>query len=216
MTERTWAADLLNQQIWCWGQDAIRPDGNWLTEIGFQRNPPPPEREECSSVYTLPADGGRRITLRGFGAFIADDALGQLFLPRFGFAPEYSESTNFTRPPWSPADLPRFGPPPTDRLEECGTLLLGLVAWIVDYETAVLTRLGAEYRRQTLTTWEAGGNRITPPDEIAPAWRRLSQLVAADAGAWLEQPPTTVAVREEAPRSDPKRFSPAATLRPRL
>ena len=35
------AEALLSQQIWCWGCDIMRPNGNWLIEIGFKRIEPP-------------------------------------------------------------------------------------------------------------------------------------------------------------------------------
>ena len=38
------AIDLLCQQIWCWGRDIERPEGNWLLERNFERLEPPLER----------------------------------------------------------------------------------------------------------------------------------------------------------------------------
>ena len=47
------AVGLLSQQIWCWGKDILRSEGNWLLHQGFTRLEPPVDREDCSSVYTL-------------------------------------------------------------------------------------------------------------------------------------------------------------------
>ena len=35
------AVDLLNQQIWYWGRDICKEEGNLLVEIGFERIEPP-------------------------------------------------------------------------------------------------------------------------------------------------------------------------------
>ena len=45
--------DLFSQQIWCWGCDIRRPEGNWLVELGFERMAPPANRESCSSVLRV-------------------------------------------------------------------------------------------------------------------------------------------------------------------
>ena len=35
------AVGLLSQQIWCWGRDILRSEGNWLLHQGFTRLEPP-------------------------------------------------------------------------------------------------------------------------------------------------------------------------------
>ena len=54
------AAGLLSQQLWCFGQDIRRVEGNWLIEQGFQRTPPPREQKDCASVYTLSLSASKR------------------------------------------------------------------------------------------------------------------------------------------------------------
>ena len=63
------AVDLLSQQIWCWGRDILRPEGNWLLEMGFQRLEPPTDDRKTSSVYCLEIPNNRRVVLRGYGVF---------------------------------------------------------------------------------------------------------------------------------------------------
>ena len=46
------AARLLSQQVWCWGRDIERPDGNWLMEVGFERIEPTFKCEDCDSIYS--------------------------------------------------------------------------------------------------------------------------------------------------------------------
>ena len=66
------AVGLLSQQIWCWGRDILRPEGNWLIEIGFDRMEPPKDHTDCTSVYTRQLATERRIVLRGFGVFYGE------------------------------------------------------------------------------------------------------------------------------------------------
>ena len=58
------AVGLLSQQAWCWGRDVLRPEGNWLLEVGFDRIEPPNDRNECSSVYSLELPDERCVVLR--------------------------------------------------------------------------------------------------------------------------------------------------------
>ena len=44
------AINLFSQQIWCWGKDIEKLEGNWLLEIGFERIEPPTERTNCPSI----------------------------------------------------------------------------------------------------------------------------------------------------------------------
>ncbi len=174
------ATELLSQQIWCWGQDILRPQGNWLLEIGFDRIEPPAEREECSSVYALELPEGRCVVLRGFGAFFGDRQCGGIFLPRFKFRPQYTTLATLDRPPWSDADLPKLSPPNSSQKSACRSLTLNLIDWIRRYEMNIVERLGIEYRRETLAKWENGSGRITPVEEMARAWQMLGVAVAAD------------------------------------
>ena len=101
-----YAVTLLSQQIWCWGCDIMRPEGNWLIEIGFNRIEPPDNRKDCPSVYSLELPRGQSVVLRGFGVFFGDSAHGGIFVPRYEFQPKYTKSATLDRPPWSDEDLP--------------------------------------------------------------------------------------------------------------
>ena len=105
------AVDLLSQQVWCWGRDILRPEGNWLLEIGFDCIEPPADRKEYHSVYSLELPRGRCVILRGFGAFYGDLRRGGVFLPRYEFRPRYTNHATLERPPWSDADLPNLNGP---------------------------------------------------------------------------------------------------------
>ena len=170
----TGGAGLLGQQIWCWGRDILRAEGNWLVEIGFDRLESPSDREECSSVYTLQLPQGRRVVLRGFGAFFGDDQHGGVFLHRYEFRPRYTADSKLECPPWSETDLPKMGTPEESQRDACASLTLGLIDWIRGYEVTILERLGIEYRRSTLEKWNNGN---------APSLRRRTWRSRGDRSA---------------------------------
>ncbi|MEM8945330.1 MAG: hypothetical protein AAGD11_09115 [Planctomycetota bacterium] len=175
---RKYGVNLLSQQIWCWGQDILRAEGNWLLEIGFERVEAPEDRESCSSVYTLELPRERRVVLRGFGVFYGDDALGGVFLPRFEFAPQYTTHASLERPPWTNADLPELDAPSASERSACKSLTLDLIDWIRAYEVTIVERLGIEHRQATLSAWASKKNPVTPAEEMAAAWRLLGVAIA--------------------------------------
>ena len=170
--------DLLSQQIWCWGRDILRPEGNWLLEVGFHRLEAPADRKSCSSVYTLQLPPGRRVVLRGFGVFYGDDRLGGVFLPRFEFSPRYTPHATLACPPWSTAELPGLGPPNASQRDAYASLTLALIDWIGGYEADVADRLGTEYRQATLDEWDKAKRPPMPAEEIVGAWRTLGAAAA--------------------------------------
>lgn len=178
---RRLALDLLSQQIWCWGRDILRPEGNWLLELGFDRIEAPEDRERCSSVYTLELPLNRRVVLRGFGVFYGDDSLGGIFLPRFEFGPHYTTHARLECPPWSIAELPACSAPNESQRDACASMASNLTNWIWSYEETIVERLGIDYRRSTLLEWDNGERSIIPAEEMASAWRGLSLRFAASA-----------------------------------
>ena len=179
------AVDLLSQQVWCWGRDVLRPEGNYLLEIGFQRTAPPAKRENHSSVYTLWLCRARCVVLRGFGVFFGDSQRGGVFLPRYEFRPRYTSQAALMRPPWSNRDLPRLHPPTAPYRATCVSLTLDLLDWIRSYEVLVAEELGVEYRRDTLRKWDDGEKKCIPAEQMPSAWRALSLQVAANSSKFL-------------------------------
>ncbi len=180
-----YAVGLLSQQVWCWGRDVLRPEGNWLLEIGFTRIEPPAEREDCSSVYSLELPGGQTLILRGFGVLFCDLQRGAVFLPRYEFQPRYTPYATLNCVPWGSGDLPNFRSPAVDERYACASLTWQLIDWIRSYEVNVLERLGIEYRRETLVKWDKPENSFTPAEHFASAWRDLSFQVAANFELYL-------------------------------
>ncbi|MDA7980353.1 MAG: hypothetical protein MPJ50_16460 [Pirellulales bacterium] len=174
------AVSLLSQQVWCWGRDILRPEGNWLLEIGFDRIEPPAEREGSSSVYSLELPPGRCVVLRGFGVFYGDRESGGVFLPRYEFRPKYTTHATLRCPPWSRADLPKLSSPKDSQQTACVSLTLDLIDWIRNYEVTIVERLGIDYRRSTLLEWDDGKRSIVPAEETASAWRMLGEAIGED------------------------------------
>ena len=179
------AVSLLNQQVWCWGRDILRPEGNWLCEIGFNRIEPPTDRKNCTSMYTLAMPGRRCVMLRGFGVFYGDGQRGGVFLPRDEFHPQYTTRATLDCPPWSRADLPKLNPPTASQQHMCATLALDLIDWIWRYEVNILEQLGIEYRRSTLLEWDDGTRPFMPAEHVTSAWRELLFRVASNFNAFL-------------------------------
>lgn len=164
---------LLSQQIWCWGQDILRPQGNWLTKVGFQKLAAPADRDNCSSVYTLDLPQGRRVVLRGFGVFYGDDQHGGVFLQRYEFEPRYTPHAALECPPWSTTDLPALKVPTDKQRASSTALTLGLVDWIRAYEANVAEQLGIAYRQATIDRWSNSKQPIVSAAEMANAWQSL-------------------------------------------
>lgn len=173
------AADLFNQQCWCWGRDVLRPQGNWLVEQGFDQLKPPPEREDCSSsVYRLSISEGQSVVLRGFGAFFGDRNLGGVFLFRNKFAPRFMAEPELINPPWSESDLPSSAPITDDNRGRYLELTLRLIDWIISYETDVISRLGLQYREMTLFSWNNSKRSSIPARQFVSSWQELSHNIS--------------------------------------
>ncbi|QDU00008.1 hypothetical protein [Gimesia aquarii] len=174
------AVGLLSQQVWCWGRDVLRAEGNWLLEVGFTRIEPPAHRKKCSSVYTLDLPQDRRVVLRGFGVFFGDSQRGGVFLPRFKFRPKFTTDARLECPPWSSEDLPKLSVPTESQRNCCVSLTLDLIDWIRTYESNIIELLGIEYRRSTLAEWDNVKQPIIPVEEMARAWQLLGVEISED------------------------------------
>ncbi len=179
------AINLLSQQVWCWGRDILRSEGNFLLDVGFERNIPPAGREDCSSIYTLRLSDDCCVVLRGFGVFFGDRTRGGVFLLRYEFSPRYTLHATLECPPWANSDLPKLDPPSEADRNTCASLTLDLLDWIRGYEVLVAKKLGVDYRRDTLLKWDDGERECTPAEQLPSAWRALSLRVAADFSKFL-------------------------------
>lgn len=170
-TKTDQAAILFSQQIWCWGRDVLRPEGNWLLEVGFERIEPPNTRPDCPSAYLLGLPKKRCVLLRGFGLFYGDHRRGGVFLPRYDVRPRYTPNATLERIPWSKNDLPEFSPPRKVHRAKCASLTLDAIDWILTYEGRILDLLGLDYRRSTLKDWDDGDRSTIPAEAMMSRWR---------------------------------------------
>lgn len=173
-------AHLLNQQLWCWGQDLRGSEGGWLVRHGFRRIAKP-AGQDGSSIYHLQLNDRQGIVLRGFGVFVGDDLYGGMFLKRFEFSPWITPSSDLPAPAWQASDLPRLTRPACDQeLANCQRLLAHLIDWTCDYERWVRRVAGAEYRRCVVEMWIAMKKaRPTPSHCMTRTWRRLQAALFA-------------------------------------
>jgi hypothetical protein len=173
------AANLMNQQLWCWGRDVEFADGNLLMQIGCQRIEKP-SGSQSASVYRFALSPTARIVLRGFGVFCGDDRWGGLFVPRFEFTPQLTPKPDLEEPPWSLEHLPPRVAPGKGQVRYCQQLLLLLIDWIRQYEVWIADEIGIAYRRETLQPWEAKHepNTVVAAEAMAASWRELGTAVA--------------------------------------
>lgn len=176
---RRYGASLFNQQMWCWGCDVRRAEGNLLIAYGFERHAPPPDTRYNSS-YHLQLSPDQSCALWGFGMHYRDAAVGAMFLKRFGFTPELLSDN---APPTSAFEPAHLSPARSlvTRADSTSArdLLVTSLRWIAAYEEWVQATVGVEHRRQTLETWRSMRKRVvTEPDAVAAAWRSLADECA--------------------------------------
>jgi hypothetical protein len=164
---------LLHQQMWCWGYDIRRSEGNVLSHYGFTRQRAPVD-VRGSSVYTLHGDCGRRIMLWGFGLLYAQVGTGSLFLRRYAFAPHLTASPDVFTTVWSPEHLPALNVPLTlEEAQLAQSLLTDALHWISRYEQWIQEQYGSEYRRDCLAEWK---QTVVPAEKVASEWERLARI----------------------------------------
>src|SRR4051812_22267139 len=101
---RRLAARLLDLQLWCWGRDIARREGNALLAHGFARHPPP-AGAPLNSAYTLRISAGETVSLRALGLFYGQSQRGGVFVPRRGFEPQLTAVGDLPGAYWQPEQL---------------------------------------------------------------------------------------------------------------
>ena len=174
------ASRLLSQQVWCWGRDIERSEGNWLMEIGFDRIEPEFKCDHCDSIYTLELPSGKRVMLRAFGVFYGNDQKEGIYLPRYDFLPKYSRRLNIKNPPWEKKNLPKLNYPNNLEVSNCIFLVSELVNWIRTYEENVVNILGLDYRKSTLLEWIKIRGLVIPAEDMISEWKFLETQISED------------------------------------
>ena len=169
----SFGVDLLSQQIWCWGRDILRAQGNWLIEQGFEVIKAPADLERVKNIYSLKISEYQHIMLRGFGIILTDERYGSIFVPRYEFLPKYAPSSKLNTLPWSFDYLPEFAPPKDIEKQYCSIMFGELIDWIITYEQNLIANLGIDFRNSIVEEWNNGKRRIIASDNIISEWEKL-------------------------------------------
>ncbi|MBK8031816.1 MAG: hypothetical protein IPK17_20500 [Chloroflexi bacterium] len=162
---------LIDQQMWCWGCDVRRAEGNLLTQYGFIKRPAPePRYHSAYTLYEAIPDGA--LTLWGWGLWIAAPERGSLFIGRDRFHVRWIPETDLAPSAWLERDLPS-GCADT-RFSDAYLLLHAAFLWIAAYEHWVVEVHEQSYRARTI--------------EAYPQRRRFKGGVLAErmSAQWLE------------------------------
>lgn len=165
--------DLLDQQMWCWGCDVRRAEGNLLLHYGFTRQRPP-EGKTGSSAYTFQDQTGHNLILWGFGLFYSEFERGNLFLKRYEFKPRLALASTLPTGAYMADQLPVCRSPHT---AEEGHLAIHLLAaalhWLGAYERWVMETQGVSYRQGCIRSWHQ--KSVIRAEEIAATWLELAR-----------------------------------------
>lgn len=171
-TTRQLGRGLLDQQMWCFGYDIRRPEGNLLLQYGFTRQHQP-EGERGGSCYILRLESDCQISLWGSGLFYGQVELGGLFLKRYQFHPKLTELSQLPSSVSEASKPPVCRKPQTEAEIEQSCALLGqALRWLALYEQWVQGVAGADYRRQSVQEWHR--KIVAPADKMAATWQELA------------------------------------------
>ena len=172
---RRLAPRLLEQQMWCWGQDIRRKPNNLLLDYGFERYRAPHD-PDLSSCYQLLCYPNYQIVLWGFGAYVGSSD-GGIYLRRQAqsFQPLYNPTPFLPLNTWLSA--PDGNPPRsiTACTSTC-TQIVAFMQWIASYEQWIVEQVGATYRQHILTAWK---HKLAVEAAAMPTtWLELAALCA--------------------------------------
>lgn len=169
---RRWLTPLFDQQMWCFGRDILRPEGNILLALGLcrQRSHTDPKG---SSVYHALLDTGGSVFLWGFGALYGEPGRGGVFVRRFDFSPKLTtlEAGTGLFQPDQVTPLTRPRSPSEWQWLRHG--LATLVGWFGRYEHWIAEHYGIAYRENCLAQREQAP--AVPAKNFAQTWDRAAK-----------------------------------------
>ncbi|NDJ62583.1 MAG: hypothetical protein GYB67_15755 [Chloroflexi bacterium] len=172
---------LLEQQMWCWGCDVCRAQGNLLLAYGAEKRPSPDARHH--SAYAFQTDKDAVLNLWGWGIWLAHRRQGSLFISRSRFRVRYSPEVLQVPEAWQARDLPpMIGARDDKEAGYAADLLAAALKWIGDYERWLCSQVEVDYRERILKTWpqrkrHKGG---IPAAEMPTRWLELSAKIAKE------------------------------------
>jgi hypothetical protein len=182
------ATGLLDQQLWCWGRDIVRPAGNILLDLGMCRHRPADSTRE-RSLYTGRVAGNAEVWLWGFGLLYCTPDRGGVFLRRYGFDPLLVEHPP-EGPVFRPADVgPVTRPATAGGRRNLVELVRAAAGWMARYEHWVAEEFGTAYREATLAARDQPP--VVPACDMALEWEsvekkasRVSDASTSATGPW--------------------------------
>jgi hypothetical protein len=152
--QRALLLSLMDQQLWCWGQDIEHPSGNLLLEYGFARTRPPAGQKACSQ-YSLALNDDAELRLWGYGIALVTPA-ECCYFSRAAFSPALLKS-KLGAAIFSSDDLPplKYALSMAEK-QRCQGYFTTVLREIADYESWVEDRLGVEYRETILCNRKHG------------------------------------------------------------
>ena len=163
---RRLGTNLLDQQLWLFGCDIRRDEGNLLLDYGFTRTRAS-EGVKASSQYQKD-----NVFLWGFGIHYAIGAGEGLFLQRYQFRPMLAATPDAD---WHAQAGSRM----LETSDDCQLIrqhLPDLLRWMATYEAWILDAVGSSYRQRCLAAWPK--RCVTDADEIPVAWQNLAAQCA--------------------------------------
>lgn len=166
---------LLEQQLWCFGQDVLHGEGNALIRYGMQRTPPPAKFRDVPGIYSW-QQGSCEVVLRGFGIGYSDRRIGTIFLGRGGFSPSLMPANCDLQQAWVVTDVGTLRLPRRESELQCvWQLCADCCRWLASYERWVRRTLGPSYRQEAIARRGSRSSRWVEARKMAATWRAISK-----------------------------------------
>jgi hypothetical protein len=167
-------SSMFNLQMWCFGCDIRRPEGNLLLSYGFSRHKPP-GGTNGSSHYIREFGTHTKLHLIGF-AIAIEDAVSGLILKRYERIPRLFRRQPLPLGLHRPHQLPHTFTPMQEAARRESTRLLALLAQeLACYEEFIETTTSPEFRRSR----RSSAPRIGNPShhiQLREAWGSLAAI----------------------------------------
>ncbi len=167
-TQRGQLVSLMDQQLWCWGQDIEHREGNMLLEYGFTRIRTSEAQKACSQ-YSLSLGKDRTLRLWGYGiAYLT--AFEDCYFSRAAFCPALFKA-QLPESVFSNDELPPLKYSlTTPEQQRCQGYLATVLCEIASYESWLEDHLGTEYRETILVKRK---HRLDRHRETVQEWSEL-------------------------------------------
>ena len=179
---------LFDLQMWCFGCDVKRGEGNLLLQSGFTRSRPLGEMGG-STHYEKIFDSDKSVHLWGFAVVISAGSIGSLCLRRYERVPTYLADKKIERDFWRPHELPKFkAPVSTIDIKRSQELLKICADQLLNYETKVAELVQPGYRRLCVET-RRKERKTLKQTSLSNGWTELSMILSKSRSEGSTMPP---------------------------